>query len=370
MQDSLLVDNSALPENLDKSLGDKLVDAPRFSVVENLSLVSRVDSLEKQVDTAIGILIQEANKIKPDSIPPMSHAVLSEVLELTRRFYGGSKEVVEYLLQESHEVAKNLLEVPGVVGVAGLGYPFYVITEKDKSPISVPEIYNFLDLIKSYLDQDMLANPDGWICPRCQMENQLPDLKTFCKPCKLVNLKPRDIFRAVPDLDVVTIVDNPTVDTELKIQEVLKSLGYIQSDINIRDSVERTRKALLALNEGSIPDMKVPVDVHIWRRDEVLKLLDLVSGGEPKVFIRSRALHSVWEDHDINFWVDFVFSFTSIELRDEELAEKIASTRRFLKGRYTLDQIIDFVAGSSPRFTRLLSYQKVRDVLKDRIESW
>src|SRR5258706_5292443 len=175
--------------------------------IEKPSIQEPILTLEAKIAATIMLVATEAKKVNPNV--NLSHEELQGMVDLTKDFYKGSQEVGNYLFKESHKVSDDLSKIPGVVGTIGLGYPFYAINTEGKDPVHVPEISNFLETTRELVDEDMRYNPEGWKCPGCQLENKLPDLKTLCKPCDLVKLKPRDVFKALPDLDVIVIVDNP-----------------------------------------------------------------------------------------------------------------------------------------------------------------
>lgn len=334
---------------------------------EKRDVVQELSNLEGRVVKVTQKVLRETKALNPDL--DFSHQNLDDLFSLTQEFFGASKTVTDYLQKEANTVSDELASVEGFAGTVGLGYPFYALDSEGK-PIEVPEISSFISLTRNLVQEDMRHNPEGWACPACQAKNQLPDLKTFCKPCDLVKLKPRDVFKALPDVDIVVIVDSPSSETERQVEEAVKRLGYQQSDVNISEGIQRTKETLASLKKGEEPKEKVPVDVHIWDKDEVFQCLDLVAKGETNTTILSRSLHSTWEDNALNFWLDFVLSYTELDTRDKTLTKKVQETRSALKKLYGADKIVEMVASTSPRTARLLAPDSVKDILRKRVESW
>jgi hypothetical protein len=308
-----------------------------------------------------------AQQLNTDLIIP--HDNILEVFSLTREFFGASQEVTDYLFKESHRFANELSKVDGFVGAFGLGYPFYAVT-KDGKPFEITEISNFIDYTRELIKEDSRNHPEGWICAACQANNNLPDLKTQCKPCDLVTLKPRDIFKGLPDLDMAVIIDNPNNDTETHVEKIANELGYSQSDTDIGNAIMHTKAALNEIKEGQNPQHHLPIDIHIWPKEAVRQCMELVAEGKPKVEIIGKALHSKWEDHSINFSFDFTFSLTELNVKDTSFLQEIMDTRHKMKEKIGIPKIIENVTDASARASRLMQTESIRNVLTERLKNW
>ncbi len=188
-------------------------------------IAQELDKLEVRVVAVSQKVLEETNALNPDL--DISHQDLDNLFSLTKDFYGASKDVANYLQREAKSVSDELGNVEGYVGAVGFGYPFYAL-DSEGNPIFVPEISNFLTFTRNLVQEDVRYNTAGWVCPACQEKNSLPDLKTFCKPCDLVKIKPRDVFKALPDVDIAVITDKPGENTEKQIEELINQVGYRQ----------------------------------------------------------------------------------------------------------------------------------------------
>ena len=306
-------------------------------------------------------------KIQPPSV--IKHSEIRSVINSLLDILKEPQTFVDYLGKEARALAEDLRTVPGIAGIAGLGYPFYAVDKTGKT-VHVPEIPHFLEKTLHLLATDERAHPGGWLCPHCQSQRNLPDLKTYCQPCPLVTFKPRDLFKALPDVDLVIFAENAG-DIEPAVERMLAERGYRQSDTNIASSL-KTTSAVLDTILGKQQDVgaKLPIDVHIWALPDVRRCLDAIARGEPRASITSRSLHSRWEDNPLNFWFDFVFSLTELVPSTPELAHNIARTRQALVEQLTDEEIISIVRASSERATRLLSHSEVERTLRERLQSW
>lgn len=300
----------------------------------------------------------------------LDHSFLEQSIQLTHEFYSPSSEVtVPYLKKEASDVAQTISSVNGFQSVFFTGFPFYALNP-DQTLINVSEIDSFLEKTKKLIIEDSIQNPSGWRCPSCQKENNLPDLKQICKPCDRVSLKPRIFFSALPDLDVTVLVDNPKNETEIELKKILGNLGYAQSDFDIYCSAIRTSNILAELKNGKTPEEKLLIDLHIWSKSDFDNCLKKMNLGETNIQIPTRSLHMDWEDDELNFWFDFVFSLTPSHIASSTLEKDINQTRKNFSARYSKSEIIEIIETMSPRAQRLIKCDEIKNILLQKIDSW
>lgn len=322
--------------------------------IESNNFLRRINAFETQENLS-GLVIR--------------HSELTSLVGLTRDFYSPEKMASGYLKKESVDVANILSGINGVLSVFSLGFPFYAIDSKGNQ-IAINEIDSFLEGIQNLIRSDEEKNPSGWECPSCQRVNLLPNINGFCKPCDKTVLKPRKIISAIPDLDVVALVEQPNCDTETEMRERLRENGYLQSDIDIYGSIIGTREAMSSFNQGRRTDYKIPIDLHIWSREDFNRGTDRLCWGETEVKIATRSLHEGWVDNELNFLFDFSFSLTPFWVRDPDTDDKLRSTRRNLSRRYGNAEIVKIIGEVSPRADRLMKCQSVKTVFLEKIEGW
>lgn len=232
-----------------------------------------------------------------------SHQALTDILDTAIRFTADeSRAKGEYFNRQFDRFHDSVKNIPGVIGVFGTGYPFYAYQD-DGSIADIPEIRRYQESFQAAINRDRLRSYGGWLCGACELACDLPDLKKYCKPCDSVDFKPRDIFKALLDLDYWVIV-NDTSEADLrqqekKIQECAQAASFESSDSNIIQTLETTRYAMETVLRGFQPGAILPVDMHIITKVELLECLkatpDAIRKGRA-VNIAPRSLHKIWED--------------------------------------------------------------------------
>lgn len=330
-------------------------------------LLLEFNAFQQKVTDFATEVVNTSQELNPNLHIP--HGFLDDLLIFTQDFFNGVKPITDYLMAEAKQFSVDLNKLDRRAGVFGTGYPFYAVDLIGR-PAQTAEIASFLSYTRGLLHDDARRRPEGWVCPACQAANKLPDLKTRCKPCDLAVLKPRDVFRALPDLDLWVVVDGPDAATERDLERIAKSQGYIQSDLDISTTLRSMRETFDDLNQGREPKKKLPVDLHLISKEALVQSLDLVRNGTLNVMVQVRSLRVGWEDSAYDFWFDFVFSMNELGLLDPKLKTHILETRRALKERFSTEQLLERVSETSPRGARLLQTQPIRDVLMQRLESW
>lgn len=298
------------------------------------------------------------------------HKRISDIFGATKSFFNGDPETTSYLHNEAIDFGKEAAKViPGYQSSFGTGYPFYAIDSKGR-PVQIDEISNFLSDVETNIDADKSTNPHGWPCPACQKANNLPDVKTSCKPCNLVKLKPREVFRSLPDLDIWVVTDLPGTESEEILQSNATKNGYIQSDINMRLSLAKTALALHQIRSNSSIKEKVPLDVHLVATPIIIRCLDMVANGADDVQIDTRSLHAKWEDTTFNFLFDLILSLTMVHDQTGIITEALHNTRIKLKNSHSEQSLMKIIAENSTRGVKILQTKAARIALKDRISQW
>jgi hypothetical protein len=268
----------------------------------------------------------------PQLIP---HQRLATALELAVDYNANEEpHVGEYLRKQFADFEAAVEAVPGYQGVFGTGHPFYA-WKADGGVHAIQEIEEHTKSFRPLVANDRARNLGMWPCASCQRDNDLPNLKSVCKPCEIVTYKPRDLFKVLPDTDFWVIVDELSTDVERDVEARVLAEGFYSSDRDIKTSLETTVDALEALRQGEIPEQRVPLDLHVVTTDELLACIAAVPeeigrDDEPGFIpISPRSLHIGWErtDYPYNFLKDYLFSLTPSGWRHEQLIEELNSTR-------------------------------------------
>lgn len=260
------------------------------------------------------------------------------------------------------------LSVCAIEGAFGIGWPFYLISNKLPKRFVIKEFVRFIRETKDrFGSQTELFNP-GWICPRCQVDNNLPDLKTFCRECQEVIFKPRDLFKAIPDLDLTIIAPYEKGGI---IGNFIENAGMNLSDPNIGNSVISFIEGL----ERGNPRQYVILDLHIVSLEDLIKSLQKINLGEtdtplPVLSYRGR---DKWVKETLPLFIEIIFSATP--LGDPNLIGNnlLRNTMRSLMTAREIEKILDdlipiCLSNDCQRVIRLLNDPKTRKLIKKAIE--
>lgn len=266
----------------------------------------------------------------------------------------------------------------GVIGTFGTGYPFYA--RKDDGGVhAIEEVSRFVESIRQDLNNDRARQFGRWPCHLCDMANDLPDFKKFCKPCDDVDFKPRDLFKALPDLDywiVVDDMDEASIDAlQQTSTDALREAGFYTSDSNIDKAVNKTMNAVQPDAAGRYnPRFMLPVDTHMVTKSTLIDCLEATPDAITSsafVPIAPFSLRKDWggTDNGYDFIKDFLFSFTENSFKDSELTNKLVEARQ---AAYAVvhSNPADYVAARASKEKRQLETAGVRDCLEKRISSW
>lgn len=303
------------------------------------------------------------SKEADDKIIP--YEKLYDIVGKTLEFYKDPRSV-EYLQEQCLEIIKLFSDKPYFEMGAGLGYPFYFKHHEGQIP---EEFERFDSEILDKITQEEIVHKKGWRCPKCQTINGLTDLKSSCKECHLVKFKPRDIFKLLPDLDILLVVVESSDSTEKDIENTLIGNGFRQSDKDIAGAIKQSSEVLDNYNhpEGST---NFPIDIHVCSRAELEQAMVAISNGEYSRALPCRSLWGEWTDSKIPFFFDFVFSFWRLGVTTPEIKEMITTCRRGIKAKLKFNKLLSELKQSSPRASRLLESAIVVSQLRDRYEKW
>lgn len=306
----------------------------------------------------------------------LPYALLDDVLHESQVFNKNTDPFQgHYLLNEFFDFSDAMQKIPGRSGVFATGHPFYAF-QADGSVAYIPEIDRFIEETRQKATADSWRFAGKWACSGCQLQTNLPDLKQICRPCDVVELKPRDVFKALPDLDFWVVVEknNPAIEAQVELRA--NQAGFYPSDVSVYRSINETQRVLKAINRGEKVNSRLPVDMHVVTREELyqgLAGLDRMAKDNSMNFVpmQPRSLHVKWEraDTPYNFVQDFLLALTEAGMEDNLQAE-IMKRRRLLAASYTNGQLFHKIFDTDAKSARQLSNPAMMKILAGRLNGW
>lgn len=319
---------------------------------------------------------------QPSTPVELSINDLVEIVETSIVFNEDERaEKSAYYREQFNDFSDAMLRLPFVVGVFGTGYPFYN-TRADGSIVTIQEISRYLAELSKNIQRDNTSLLAKWACVGCQIENKLPDLKTFCKPCMIAPTKPRDIFKAIPDLDYWVITENEDPYSLALIQQYTARQGFFPSDGDIGKSAQQTMQAMDEVLKTGSSQKKLPIDLHVITADEFADAVEgmtealgssYVPGGNIAGSyspINPMSLHVQWErpDEPYDFTKDFLLSLT-LHPDSKQSVQNIFNNGADAVGRMLSFQDIVEIISRYPKERRQLETAELLDLLQKRWEN-
>ena len=307
----------------------------------------------------------------------LGHDRLRGALELSATFVADESVFKgKYLESEFEEFTEVASAVPGVIGTFATGYPFYA-QKPDGGIHNIPEIQRYIGEFNSKITEDEARGIGGWLCGMCDMVLELPDLKQACNPCDVVSIKPRDIFRAMPDLDFWVIAEDKALgsDLEVSLQREVEQAGYVTSDVNILRAIDSATEVMTSVAKKSMPRERLPIDLHIVgfsQFADVLKRAPDAIARKEMLPIAPRSWHKRWEPTDSPYDAakDYLFSLTPGKLDNTYLRTLLTESRAATKKMIAEEEPADLVAARAAKEARQLQTPGVKSALRRRIASW
>ena len=307
------------------------------------------------------------------------HDIFDESVQLNE---DTSPEKYTYHQQQFNDFARTVMDIPGAYAAFGTGYPFYAEDHLEQTIEPVAEITRFLRQQQALVPKKL----GSWACIGCQGDRKLPDLKTLCKPCDKVSVKPRDILKALPDLDYWVIADEDTPQFRAKLQQSLEGIGFYSSDqdvgASLRDLADVMKDPLLVreVTPEPVRQKRIPIDLHVVSREYFMNIMGDIErtiieyaaegGNMPKVPISPSSLHVTWEqpDEPYDFMKDFLFSLTIHPASSNAILEKMKHTKE-IAGKYLSYDDIKEAICQYDKEERQLQNPKLRFLLSRRFSS-
>lgn len=270
-------------------------------------------------------------------------------------------------------------------GSFGTGYPFYAL-KKDLKGGTLPVIDEQIRYNNELIEHVNHSKHLTWHCASCLEEkgDKLPDLKQICKPCPSMDdeLKPRKIINRLPDIDMWMVCNDANIEeAKEKLIDLFRENNLYPSDIDPMRTIGDVEEIVDCIKRGDMPKKNLPLDAHIIDYETLYSLMDsickeidisLKSGRLPYLPIHPYSYRKKWQHDDMayNFILDFLYTFTEFNF-DNELQEKLNSTRTELVKNFSVDDLYSCVVGIAPKsVNRRLMNKVLEKRLVERLESW
>jgi len=259
-------------------------------------------------------------------------------------------EGTQKLFLEARKIAYKIAnDFPFPIRIYGLGYPFYYLVEDPnffRENYSNHQFTNFIELIIGRMGNIS----SDWICVDCQSDYFD---KNKCNSCSYGEFRPRDFFKAIPDIDIVCAIS---------LQGSDKPIGYYRQQlITLADTLYKgytTADNGLGywFNNFSNNQFPLPVDLNVIHIDRLKELSfgeieDVITKG-----ISYRAIRGprkwVWGDgfRGLNLVLSMYPLFLP-SLDDDPVVSFLRRIRN-MNYDYVLDLVTDFCS-KNPKLLRI-----------------
>ena len=280
---------------------------------------------------------------------------------------------LDYLLRHMEAFNDALQGIDNTHGTMATGHPFYAISS-DNTIVPIEEQLRYNEKLRT-----TTADFGSWPCLLCA--DSLPDLKTRCGTCSRTELKPRNIFKRAPDMDLWLIVEKNSADLEEEVQARLWGAGFYTSDANLSTSLIKLNRALRTLKNNTMPDNWLPIDAHIIERGDLIakikempklvKRYTLNKSSMPYIPIQPRSLRKKWQfdDEPYNFVKDYLYSLTPSGWSDDDMAI-LNESRRHVRKIMPADYALDMLKQIDSTTSRQLNTAGIEEAFCRRYNSW
>lgn len=292
----------------------------------------------------------------------------------------------KYLIHNIETINNIMRSVSGYCGSFGTGYPFYALDPNLEG--NLPLISEQIRYDRQLVRTSQKSQYDMWNCGICLQQNShnMPDLKTICKPCPMIDndLKPRKVLNRLPDIDMWMVCrDDCVEEAKDQLVSLFRKKDMYPSDVNPVQTIEEVREIATVLSLGScMPDKMLPLDIHIIEYSKLYKLINEApysilqsvenAGNLPYLPIHPHSLRKRWQYDDTayNFIFDFLYSFTPFDF-EENLQSSLEESRHIIANSFSREQLQVVLSGiSSPAVKRRFRTKQLQKCYQERIQSW
>ena len=295
---------------------------------------------------------------------------LIDIAQKNRRYLNGEIDpAARHTIGMAWNVISTLqINIDGVVGGFGVGFPFHSLT-KSGEVIANPEFSRYSDSFLEKISIEKRLGHTAWICARCHDDEfYKPD---FCEECEQTIIKPRDVMKVMPDVDMFVILNDISSNTLDDIQVISKDYSFHQSDHSALETLNRIDETFECI-EQDIPTSHLPTDLHVLTKDDFIYAMNEIGNGNMKPDIDIYSMYYSWKlNKKISFGFDFVFSGTFNEdVCEPDIIEYVNIARKKLVQNFSQQEILDMIKNINHRADVLLEYGPTREAFLEKIRSW
>lgn len=308
-------------------------------------------------------------KVQPQEIYEknqlVNHKLVQSFIQRSESFFSNPNSL-RYMTSQAETIFKGFESKDYFVAGIGFAYPYYILGADETT---LNEVNNFHYKIRDIHTEEAEKNPNGWVCSSCKDVNELTDFKTFCKKCSFSVLKPRDLFRMLPDIDVILIVNEVNEDLKKEAKSTLVKKNFVTMDYSVSEILEKVANSFKDIENGTGNDVLIPVDFHICTMDD-FKQATFISIDDLSYKIPRMSLHADWESNPLPFFINAVFSFNIVNSSNEDFNKLLYEFFHKVKEKYTIEELVSIFSKQSERLERLFKEDIIMDNFVKRYNSW
>ena len=198
----------------------------------------------------------------------------------------------------------------------------------------------------------------------------------------LDSLKPRKIINRLPDMDMWMVCDD--LHLEQAKEELVKLLiknGISTTDVNPILSIEKVHQISEMLRDGKLPEIYLPIDVHIIEYSALKQLIENVPNElnnskekniKPYLPIQPISYRKQWQydDEAYNFIYDFLSAFTPFNF-DESLQKTLNKSIKEIVSEHTSTELFDYLLKSATNANfRRFQTPELENIFLKKVKRW
>lgn len=307
----------------------------------------------------------------PADVPkvPMTYEEIKDIVETGVDYLQGSTpSSVEKTRKAVCVILDTLRDsVPAVQGGFGVGFPYHSV-DGDGTIVPNPEFTRFNERLTNLLGEEAVKKGGGNVTWPCSEQQGLPGhLPDDCKECVITAIKPREIMRAIPDVDLFVVASDTSEDTKKEILSTAFRHGFHQSDFSAGDALARVDGFM----DHGIDQAFPPADIHLISLEELHSVFYEYVRGNYDARPELWSMYGKWKNNrDINFWFDLVFTGFWSDYRLPDSTEKLMmDARKSIVERLGPEEVMHRVRTMSSRADVLLDHKPTRDAYLARMDS-